>query len=279
MTSEIKKFKVPAETIILGFTGSLGSGCSFVSKEVAKMQGFLHYELSSPINEKAARDNDLTIAHKQQIGNSMRRESGFGVLAQRAMESAEVQYDSAKHNGIVLAGIRNVGEVEVLRQFPNFFLFSVHAEKEARFARLQKAGRVENRGEFEEVDLHDSEENLSHGQQVKLCNDKADIIFNNDKEIASSASAEREDYVRTRFVRKYVELIRRLIAGEHTLEFRPSADEMFMTMAYCESSRSTCQKRRVGAVVANVHMNSETGTERGFTVSSEIGRASCRERV
>ena len=263
--------KFPAETIILGFTGSLGSGCTYISQDVARLQGFLHYELSKPIREQAKKEGDESYPNKQRIGNMLRQGShGLGVLAFKAIEFADAEWakDSGKFKGVVLSGIRNMGEVMLLRQYPNFFLFSIHADKKVRFDRLKKDGKVKTEAEFDAIDEHDSEENLSHGQQVKRCNYDADVIFDNNENIPTTAPQQKEQHIRGGFIEKYVSLIQRLIAGQPTHEYLASANETFMTMAYTESSRSVCLKRKVGAVIAVVHKDTKTGREYGSVIAS-----------
>ena len=89
-------------------------------------------------------------------------------------------------------------------------------------------------------------EKVSHGQQVKQCNYAADVIFNNGETIPSTAPERKEQYVRERFIQKYVSLIQHLLAGKPTHEYLPSVNEAFMTMAYCESTRSACLKEKWG---------------------------------
>ena len=89
-----------------------------------------------------------------------------------------------------------MGEVRLLRQYPNFFLFSIHADKNIRFDRLKKDGKVRTEEEFDAIDEHDSEENLSHGQQVKRCNYDADVIFNNNENIPTKAPQQKEQHIR-----------------------------------------------------------------------------------
>ncbi len=267
---QIKPENLSAETIILGFTGSLGSGCTFVSEEIAKLQDFLHYELSTPIREQAEKEDDPSYRNKQRIGNNLRRDKRLEILAVKAIECADDMWK--KHHqepkGVVLSGIRNMGEVKLLRQFPNFFLFSIHSDRKKRFKRLLTTGKVKSRDEFEEIDERDSEERLSHGQQVKRCNYHADVIINNDEDIPATAPGYKEQYVRDRFIKKYVTLIQRLIAGKRTYEFLPSANEAFMTMAYSESSRSACIKRNVGAVIATARQSKDKKREYGAVIAS-----------
>ncbi|MBM3300797.1 MAG: hypothetical protein FJY85_12685, partial [Deltaproteobacteria bacterium] len=243
--------RLPSETIILGFTGPLGSGCTYVSEEVARQQGYLHYSLSKPISEKVGQNEGFD--KRQTVGNNMRRESGnAGILALKAIEYADDEWQRTpeKYKGLVLDGIRNVGEVELLSQFPNFFLFAVHAEFKRREQRLRRGGRLGPEQDFGHIDERDSEEGGHYGQQVKKCTYLADVIFNNEDDIPAQAKEQKAEYVRTGFINKYVLLIHKVLSGEPTYEHLPSPEEALMTMAYCMSKRSSCLKRKVGAVVA-----------------------------
>jgi deoxycytidylate deaminase/dephospho-CoA kinase len=261
---------LPAETIILGFTGSLGSGCTYVSEEIAKLQDYLAYELSTPIREQAEREGNTSYPNKQRIGNELRRSQGLNVLAVKAVEYADRMWKehSESYKGVIFSGIRSMGEVKLLRQLPNFFLFSIHSDPQKRFERLRRAEKVRTQEEFDQIDEHDSEERVSHGQQVKRCNYHADVIFNNNEDIPATAPERKAKYIRERFVQKYVSLIQRLIAGKRTHEYLPSANETFMTMAYSESSRSACLKRKVGTVIAAVRRGKDTNREFGAVIAS-----------
>ncbi|MEN6451534.1 MAG: hypothetical protein ABFC96_13660 [Thermoguttaceae bacterium] len=260
--------KLPPETIILGFTGSLGSGCTFLSEEVARLQDFLHYELSTPIRDQAKAEKDDSYLNKQRIGNRLRQEGGLEALAVKAIKHADETWEGHPYKGLILSGIRNMGEVRLLRQFPNFFLFSIHAGRATRLERLTTAGKVTNDAQFDEIDRHDSEEKFSHGQQVKRCNYAADVIFNNDDKIPSTAPERKEQFVREKFVQKYVSLIQRLLRGEPTHEYLPSVNEAFMTLAYCESTRSACLKRKVGAIIALIRKGHNPDREYGTVIAS-----------
>jgi len=262
------QFALPGTTIVLGFTGSLGSGCTEIAKGVAEHQHFLYWSLSQPLREALLEDgvNDPSIAQMQARGNEMRRIEGPDILAEKALQFADdrCRQDPNKYNGIVLDGIRNIGEVNTLRSFPNFFLFSVQADTDERYRRLNKNGRVKSRDEFDRIDQRDFKESLAYGQQVQECNYAADAIINNDEEIPSKATLEKANYIRVKFVNKYMSLIQGLIGSGPTYENNPSLGEVFMTMAYCESRFSKCLKRKVGAVIAQI----ETEREVGHIVSS-----------
>jgi len=113
---------------------------------------------------------------------------------------------------------------------------------------------------------------------VKLCNDLADIIIVNEEYHPKNAERARSEYVQRKLYNRYVTLIERLSRAEPIVEHRPSVAEAMMTTAYCESKRSSCLKRRVGAVIARAngeilavgHNDVPDGIER--CISSGSGR-------
>jgi deoxycytidylate deaminase len=254
-----QKVNFPSETVILGFTGPLGSGCTYISQEVANNAGLFWYSLSQPIHEEAdRRDHKIhTFEILQSIGDEFRKMHGADYLAVQACSQADEKWaeNPEAFEGIVLDGIRNSREVDHLRQFPNFFLFAVHASAEIRLKRLLRVGKVSSEDEFRSADKRDAQEKWLHGQQVKECTDRADVIFNNENDIAEAASGQKKEYIRKDFIHPYVELIQKLLLREAAPEHQPTIDETLMTMAYAASKRSRCVKRKVGAIVANKFSN------------------------
>jgi deoxycytidylate deaminase len=145
----------------------------------------------------------------------------------------------------VIDSIRNLKEVEHLRKtYPNFFLIAVDSSPCFRWERLKlefkKQGKTED--DFEEYDRRDkNEEWTTHGQQVELCVDDADLMIVNDEQFATSALA--EDKLRAK-IEPYVNLL----SGQRR---PPTPFESYMNLAYSASLMSQCIKRRVGAVIVD----------------------------
>ena len=243
-----------SSTPILGFTGPLGSGCTYVAKEIARQSGYFYHSLSLPVHEKAKRTSGRarsTFKRLQDIGNEMRRRYGRGVLADVGLRYADQALrERPGPGGIVLDGIRNVGEIEILRQFPNCFILAVHAERALRLKRLLQAGRVRNEKEFGEADHRDAEERGQYGQQLKRCTYLADVIFDNQSQIPADAEQEKQRYIQDSVVGRCLGLIQSLLSDQPGPLVAPERDEVLMTVAYCVSKRSSCLQRKVGAVLA-----------------------------
>lgn len=161
--------------------------------------------------------------------------------------------------GIVIDSIKNDGECNTLKQFPYFYLFSVHADEKLRYERTLKAKKFKAGKEFNKVDSRDQAEEIHYGQQVKKCNYLSDIIINNNQNIPQQAARAKKQLIDTIY-NKYISLIQYKKKGLLTPDNLPSIDETLMTMAYAESKRSSCLKRKVGALITSIDKGYGKGT-------------------
>ena len=225
--------------LVLGLTGSFGSGCTTIAQILSETQSYYFASLSAPIKQ-VAKDKGLKEDRGtlQQLGNELRKAYGREYLARQAVERAK---DALSKGPLVLDGIRNMGEVAWLRsQFPAFFLIAVDARYEVRWARLRtRYGK--NEGAFEEEDERDRGEPDLWGQQVAACVDAADAFLLNEEDFSDDAA------VKKAFTSKLVDYVSLMNEPGRR---RPDHDELLMDHAYSASLRSDCLKRQVGAVIA-----------------------------
>ncbi len=183
-----------SKNLILGLTGSLGSGCTTLSKALAD-KGFRRVSISSLIKDKfkelhtgqeptqASYGADWR-AELQDIGNKGRRgefardgDSGKDFRAYW-VELVLSGTDPGKED-IVVDGIRNAGEVEWLRnRYPNFWLVAVFSDQEKRWSRL-KQNYDHDEKVFLRDDRRDSGEDEKSGQSVQTCVYEADYVLKN----------------------------------------------------------------------------------------------------
>ncbi len=227
--------------IIIGLTGSFGSGCGTLRNTLEKRFQFRSFKLSEEVKEEAKRQK---LNHKdrdtlQSIGNSLREENGSNYLANKAIQKA----DEAGQDKIVFHGIRNVGEIREFRKSPNFYLVAVDCSRDTRWKRL-KDGEIYKGNEaiFDKHDARDKDEDLWYGQQVLKCVEESDILFinENDWDTDQKKIADMEE----RF-RSYIGLI----TGEELRN--PNQSETKMTLASTLALQSHCIKRRVGALLCD----------------------------
>ncbi|MCY2952057.1 MAG: hypothetical protein NTU53_08775 [Planctomycetota bacterium] len=164
----------------------------------------------------------------------------------------ELSKGSKKPVKLVIDGIRNTAELHALRAYPNFYLISVQANEDLREQRILRAGdRCQTKEQFEVADTRDAEEGTANGQQVRQCNYLADIIVLNEQEISGDAPLLRQKYIAKKLYTEYIMLIEHIASGRRPLENRAGGDAAIMTAAYVMSRRSSCLKRKVGAVIAS----------------------------
>lgn len=115
--------QIPAETIILGFTGSIGSGCSYIAEGIEKHYKYKRYALSDILRGFAKEEgiSHPTTEDLQDIGDALRASKGNSVLVSKLFENIDTS-DLKSFDGIIIDSIRNDGEVYVLRQFPCFLV-------------------------------------------------------------------------------------------------------------------------------------------------------------
>ena len=165
--------------ILLGITGSFGSGCGTLRKALAEFYEFDSFKLSHEVKAEAVKrsldeDNRDVL---QSIGNELRKTHGNNYLATKAIERAK---EGSSKDRIVFHGIRNIGEIKEFRKYPNFYLVAVDCSQDNRWERLKDLYNNDKRV-FIKNDQRDKNEGLSHGQQVLRCVEDADIMFINNE--------------------------------------------------------------------------------------------------
>ncbi len=256
--SQYKKIKSGGKIVLLGLTGSLGSGCTFIAEGIKKTlkRNCYHFQLSGALHEnlKSRGTQKPTIEQLQDEGNRLRQKYGTSALAVACVSKiCEVEKENkfGRDTVVLIDGIRNEGEILPLRGFPNFYLISIHAEKDVREKRLVGRGKkFSNKSDFEKADKRDEKEDIQSGQQVKRCNDMSDIIIRNNAPLQENTDTRKQFF--ERLVRDYIDPIKSVRDASPIPDHPPKINELLMTMAYCASKRSSCEKRKVGAVIAHV---------------------------
>ena len=252
MTDTPKKF-------VIGLTGSLGSGCSTLSRAL-ETKGFKRISLSDPIKEKFRELNpgkELTKesfgedwrAELQDIGNKGRQ----GEYIESSVESngsnhynywvdLALKSVNGSDNDIVIDGIRNSGEVEALRdRYPHmhFWLVAIYADYETRWDRVKE--RYPNKEVFKRDDDRDSNEDEKFGQSVQKCVYEADFVLKNDEKIQPNSNI-----IETLAAKLMGHIL--VMKGEEELR-SPTIREVSMATAVSQSNASRCIKRKVGALI------------------------------
>lgn len=237
----------PDNPHIIGLTGSFGSGCTYVARQVLEKRGYKYISLSDVLKRayrKAGKGNPTTAQRRafQDFGDTTRTARGGGFFAKKALHTIE---KAGGRQQWVVDSIRNPEEVEVLRDFSRaFFLFGIYADRETRWERIKDKYKG-NRKTFEADDTNDAgKTSTQHGQRVQDCFADADVVFSNDEHIEAIGN----DVYKALDGRigQYVDLVSHPLTRQ-----QPSTPETLMTMAYAISQKSSCLKRKVGAVIVD----------------------------
>lgn len=234
-------------TTIIGLTGSFGSGCTYLAEEFIVKKGYKRISLSDILRaefEKEHPDEDPTRQLLQDYGNKKRQEEDSDFLAKKAAKIiAEEDFDK-----VIIDSIRNPNEIDFLKkEYSEFFLFSVFANYEVRWNRVKNLDEYDgNQKKFDFDDERDRDEDLEYGQRVIDCCEKSDIVISNNKDVNEGSGDYNDLNDRIKY---YIDLV------EHNIKFEPRDIETLMAMAYANSLRSKCLKRKVGAVIIDAYGN------------------------
>lgn len=261
---------------MVGLTGPFGAGCSTVAKDLSEQWGWRRYSLTETMREIAPElldpidTRNLTSpqfrSYQQDIGNEIRNRNTYAIPAKVVGEikDDEEHNKSLASSNIVIDGIRNPSEIIYLQDtFVHFFIVAVFAPFNLRWER-KKDDYKGNQSEFERDDEKDSGEfEPKWGQKVQLCVDRSDILINN-------ANQFDEPGIKSEFQNKidsYIKLME--TPGSRTPDFW----ELNMAQAYAASLRSTCCKRKVGAVIVKETLTEERRSSRSYVIAAGYNEA------
>lgn len=165
--------------IIIGITGTLGAGKGTVVEYLVSHYGFKHYSARSYISEEIERrglpvnrDNMVTVA------NDLRAKHNPAFVVEELYKQA-VQTNS----NAVIESVRTVGEVEFLKNQPNFYLLAVDADEQSRYQRISLRKSTTDFISYDKF-LEDEKLEMASSDSTKQnlleCIQKADFVLSND---------------------------------------------------------------------------------------------------
>ncbi|MGV8086260.1 MAG: AAA family ATPase [Candidatus Woesearchaeota archaeon] len=166
--------------LVIGISGTICSGKDVVAA-ILKDRGFQLISLGDVIREELrSRGVELTRKTQQDLGNELRKTYGGQILIERALKKYQ-SYTAP----LIISGIRNLDEVNYLKEQTNFILIGVDAPFDVRWKRVQIRNRDQdllNQDKFVIDDARDRGFNEPlNGQQVGMCLVHADFLINNDE--------------------------------------------------------------------------------------------------
>lgn len=230
---------------IIGLVGSFGSGCTFIAKKFFEKNGYNYISLSDILRDEYSKkhDDEPTREILQNFGNEIRQSNGIDYLTKIAIKII----NDAKYQKVIIDSIRNPYEVNALKsEFVHCYIFGIYAEPETRWNRI-KSIYSEDQAKFNIDEKRDKGEEFEYGQRVSDAFLLSDVIIKNNEDIIGENRTYKEMKLK---IKKYL----KLFAGEKD-KLIPTELESIMTVAYAYSLKSSCLKRKVGAVIVDKDAN------------------------
>ena len=161
--------------MIIGLSGTFGSGKDTVADYLINQKKFQHISLSDLIREEAKkRGLGIDRDSLRNLGNILASEIGEDALARMAIKRK-------KSANLVISSIRKPKEVDYLKSLTNFILIFVDAPIKLRFNRMSKRKRVgEESMTFDELkEKENLEMSGKSSQRLDYCKKMADKVILN----------------------------------------------------------------------------------------------------
>ncbi len=166
---------------LIGLAGTNGSGKDTVGEVLQEKKDYLFVSVSDLLRDEAKRRGQpIEREVLRTISAEWRRQSGLGVLVEKAVE----MYNSKTgYKGLVLASLRNPGEVDTVHEKGGVVVW-VDADPKVRYQRLMSRQRSSEDDKTYEKFLAEEAEEMSHQGDSATLNSggvkaKADIFISN----------------------------------------------------------------------------------------------------
>lgn len=160
-------------------TGTVGAGKGTVVQYMVSTMWYVHFSASWFICDELERlGQELTRDNMRMLADGLRKEHGPSYIVDQLYKQAAILWKNA-----IIESIRCVGEVQKLRQYSDFFLLWVNADKKIRYDRIVKRWLVKDDVTYDQfVEQENKEIHTKNPYEMNLvgCLELADIIIYND---------------------------------------------------------------------------------------------------
>jgi dephospho-CoA kinase len=159
---------------IIGVIGTIGSGKDVVAEYISEKLKIPHYQISSPIKEIAlSRGYTIDRPTLIRLGTELAKEKGEDYLAVFLLNKIET-------TGII-SGMRQLKQIDYLKNNSNLTLLSVDSHPKVRFDRAKSRGKLGEAITLEEfIQLEKEENSAPNVQRLFECMAHADYKIDND---------------------------------------------------------------------------------------------------
>jgi len=154
---------------LFGVAGTNGSGKDTVGQILAEQHNFLFISVTDMLRAEAKK-RGWAVEREQlkTISAEWRRESGLGVLVDKAVAEYEKAGGDSKYTGLVIASLRNPGENDSVHKLGGKVVW-VDADPKVRFERVSARLRsAEDKKTFEQFLLEEQAEMQHSGDSATL---------------------------------------------------------------------------------------------------------------
>jgi len=167
--------------IIIGITGSFGSGKGTVVEYLVSQKGFTHYSVSKFLTEKIVRRGKTVDRNEMtKIANEIRTKNGPDYIVKKLFKKAV-----SENKNVVIESIRNPEEARFIKNNGGY-LFSVDANQKTRYQRIKLRASEKDSVSFREFKLQEKKESNStnpNAQNLSICMAMADFKIQNNLSI------------------------------------------------------------------------------------------------
>jgi dephospho-CoA kinase len=193
---------------IIGIAGTNGAGKDSVGHILAERHGFLFVSVTDLLRaELRRRGEPVDREHLRDLSSAWRREIGYGVLIDRALETFKSALQSGSYAGVAIASLRNPHENDRIHELGGQ-VWWIDADARLRFDRIQRNASHRARAEedektFEEFLAEEEAEMHPSGDEATLnmsaVRDKADVMLHNGGAAMKLLEQEIDERVKTLF--------------------------------------------------------------------------------
>jgi len=164
--------------VVIGITGTAGSGKGTVAQYLADKYGFKHFSVRDfLIEEIKRRDMDINRDSMIEVANKLRNTYGAEYIVMELYKKAQ-----KGNNNCVIESIRTVGEVEALKKEKGFVLWGIDAPIDIRYERIKKRSNLSDMvsfNKFKEQEKKETSSKLKTEQNITECMKIVDVVLKN----------------------------------------------------------------------------------------------------
>jgi len=160
---------------VIGIIGKLCAGKDSVWEYIKEKYKIPLYSISGKLKVLAEKEH---ISREWLINFSRKLSEKFwdGYIAKKIIEDSE-------EGTIMIVGMRQLGQLDFLRENTDFLLIAIQASDEIRFSRMQKRNRPWDPKNLEEFRKIEKEDDGTSVQKISACIKQADIHLKNEGKI------------------------------------------------------------------------------------------------